>query len=236
MISIDYPLAMRYLIYCLSQDRSFSLDPDRCYYDLDDVHGQRLLRFRYPLCTPVGTDLIRAINLEPYVLKPPSYAIILIQAGNAALATVVDGKITHHKVISKYVTRKKQGKAQINYLKTKGKSRAGSRIRLANTRLFFDEVIEWLKRWINPETNVLLYNFTPMIWGLFFSSKQKPPFSKDDIRLRKIPIDVRKPRFKGLQYVKNQLEMGYIELTPMEANPYEKEIQNLWDGKIETCI
>ncbi|MEO1451203.1 MAG: hypothetical protein AAFV07_16855 [Bacteroidota bacterium] len=44
--------------------------------------------------------------------------------------------------------RHKRGKAQISYLNTRGKSKAGSRIRLANTVAFFEEINERLQDWI----------------------------------------------------------------------------------------
>ncbi len=229
MITLNYTRAMDYLNYCLIQNRPYSLNPDRCYYDLENSREQRLLRFRYPLCTPVFKT---SETLQPYLKTPPPYVILLIQAGNAALATVVNGQITRHKVISKYVTRKKQGKAQINYLKTKGKSRAGSRIRLANTRLFFEEVIDWLNRWQSNGVTTILYNTTPAIWGRLFSEKQKPPFDKNDTRLRKIPIDIGIPRYTKLQFIQKKIESGWIELNPDLQNPYEKELRMLWDGKL----
>ena len=65
-----------------------------------------------------------ALEGLPQKIAAP-YAIILLHAGNAALAVVENGRITHQ-VISKYVTSKKQGKAQLNYLNTKA-SRAPGR-------------------------------------------------------------------------------------------------------------
>jgi hypothetical protein len=58
-----------------------------------------------------------------------------MQAGHSALAYFEDGEMRHHKVIKKYMVRG-NGKAQVGYLQTRGKSKAGSRIRLANTVSF----------------------------------------------------------------------------------------------------
>ncbi len=253
MFILDYPTAMRYLIYCLAQNRPFLLDEQRCYYDIKNKNGKHQLRFRYPLCTPdfstfsaakwpVAARAYRssaksASDIPAGMLKlllpnPPCYMLVLLQVGNAALATIENGQIMQHKVIAKYVTRKKQGKSQINYLKTKGKSRAGSRVRLANARLFFDEVNDWLVENLNNNTRTVLYSATPLILGMLFSSKHKSPLDKDDPRLRKIPLDVNRPRFAQLQYVRKKTEEGWIEYGNDADDMYRKELQSLWDGRL----
>jgi hypothetical protein len=90
------------------------------------------------------------------------------------------------------MVRKKQGKAQITYLNKKGKSRAGSRIRLAQTVKFFEEINEQVNMWIkNVNPDRLLISCPPRLWGLLFQSKIKPEFSKKDPRIFKIPIDIK---------------------------------------------
>lgn len=244
---------MRYLLYCWTQNRPFLLDEQRCYYDIKNKKGEQQLRFRYPLCTPYfstfsavkrsdaahpcGSSAISAGDIPANILQfllphPPCYMLVLLQVGNAALATIDNGQIIQHKVITKYVSRKKQGKSQINYLKTKGKSRAGSRVRLANTRLFFEEVNGWLKKNLNDGPGIILYSATPAIWGMLFSSKYKSPLEKDDPRLRKIPLDVKRPRFAQLQYVQKKIEEGWIEFGDDAEDIYRKELQLLWEGRL----
>ena len=58
------------------------------------------------------------------------YCLTLVRAGQASLGYFHQGKLLDHKVFRGYLVRQKQGKSQFKYLKTKGKSRAGSRIRL----------------------------------------------------------------------------------------------------------
>lgn len=65
------------------------------------------------------------------------FTILVIKAGQAVTACFHNGEMINHKVFRAYMVRKKQGKSQIKHLKTKGKSRAGSRVRLEGTRLFF---------------------------------------------------------------------------------------------------
>ena len=73
------------------------------------------------------------------------YCLTLVRAGQAAVGYFHQGKLLDHKVFRGYLVRQKQGKSQFKYLKTKGKSRAGSRIRLEETLLFFNEINERLQ-------------------------------------------------------------------------------------------
>jgi hypothetical protein len=141
-------------------------------YYLDDVEGQEL----------------------------PAYGMFIMQAGAGALGYFEDGEVVFHKAIKKYMVRAKRGKSQINYLNTRGKSKAGSRIRLANTHRFIEEIIEYLIRWeeYDPPTR-WLYSCHASLWGLLFAADPPPPFEKTDPRLKKLPFDVNKPDFAELQ-------------------------------------
>ncbi|MCK5077740.1 MAG: hypothetical protein KAR38_15260, partial [Calditrichia bacterium] len=133
---------------------------------------------------------------------PPAYYIVLIQAGNSSIGYFEEGEVIYHKVIRKYMVRKKQGKAQITYLNKKGKSRAGSRIRLAETVEFFKEINDKLDEWERlGEAKKILYSCPAKLWGMLFNSKILPPFDKKDERLIKIPMDVKVPNFEELMRV-----------------------------------
>ncbi len=142
-----------------------------------------------------------------------SQLLILIQAGAAALGIWKDGELCQHKVITKYMVRKKQGKAQITYMNQKGKSRAGSRIRLRESMDFFVEINEKLEQWEEDiaECEQLLYSCTVRLWREVFVCKTPPPFDKNDERWRKIPLDVRVPNFKELKHVFYVLSHGSVE-------------------------
>src|SRR5687767_1115631 len=65
--------------------------------------------------------------------NPLRYVILLVQSGSCAVGYFENGINLDHKVFRAYMVRKKRGVSQIKHLKTKGKSRAGSRVRLAET-------------------------------------------------------------------------------------------------------
>jgi hypothetical protein len=171
---------------------------------LEDSEYKKVLDFRLPLPFP-------AIEVEEKLLKyfpktspeTPPYLIILMQAGNAALGYFEEGEVVEHKVIRKYMVRKKQGKAQITYLHKKGKSRAGSRVRLADTMQFFEDINQKLIDWddfegIFENTERVLYSCPPRLWGMLFNAKTPPPFERNDPKYIKIPLDVSVPIFDEL--------------------------------------
>ena len=165
-------------------------------------------QFRLPLAFP----LLRG-SLEDYIESlndyNASYTIILIQAGSAAIGVYCKDTLVHHKVIKKYMVRKKQGKAQISYLNSKGKSRAGSRVRLAKTIEFFEEINQKLWDW-NIKTETILYSCPIKLWNLVFDSKVEPFFQKDDPRLLKIPRDIQTPNFDELKRISNFAQYGHF--------------------------
>ncbi len=165
---------------------------------------------RMPLLFPLYQE---GKTLTDYLLRvptlPPNYLILLIQAGNAALGHYEADILLNHKVVRKYMVRAKQGKAQINHLKTKGKSRAGSRIRLAQTDEFFDEIVEKLLDWEVENVDLIFYSAAIHWWNNLFEADNLPPFEKDDERLRKIPLDVNTPNFEELQHVQQFIRQAH---------------------------
>lgn len=143
------------------------------------------------------TDILRKI--DSFTL---SYTIVLVQAGAAALGHWEREELKHHKIIKKYMVRKKQGKAQIKHLASKGKSRLGSRIRLQNSVKFFEEINETLTQWdISSTSETILMSLPISLKNLLFTSKIETPFEKKDPRIKKVPIDVRVPSYKELLHV-----------------------------------
>lgn len=150
----------------------------------------------------------------------PDYIILLIRAGHAALCTIQNDTITRHKVITKYMVRKKQGKAQLTYLATKGKARGGAKLRLAKSIEFFQEIRQKLSEWkeIIDKANIIFYHCSPRLWNGLYKTKSKVPmvFSQKDARLRRIPITTYKPTFKEMRRVKYMLSKGSLEIKSEE--------------------
>jgi hypothetical protein len=205
------------LLTQLNSSLEYRLDynPAKNKIQMIDKSDQLTANIRLPWIMPsfsTLSDLLQKIA-ENYIQRL-KYMIILIQAGYSAICHCGNGQILEHKLIRKYMVRKKQGKAQITYLHTKGKSRAGSRIRLAQTVQFFEEINQQVDSWIvNEKPDRLLISCAPRLWGLLFQSKVKPKFSKKDQRLFKIPMDIKIADKKELVKVNTMAQKCVIELT-----------------------
>lgn len=141
-----------------------------------------------------------------------NYTIILIQAGAAAIGWYKNGVLDKHRIIKKYMIRKSQGTAQLKYLKSKGKSRLGSRIRLKNSILFFNEINETLTEWsVAKQSETLLLSLPINLIHPLFTADTPVPFDKKDPRLKKIPIDVHIPGSKELGHIHWLVSRGLLK-------------------------
>jgi len=164
-----------------------------------------------PVFPAFEEDEILSSYLSRIPSEPPSQLIILIQAGAAALGFFHQEKMLH-KVITKYMVRKGQGKAQLTYANTKGKSRMGSRIRLQQGLLFFKEINEKLHHWKNEVSAAeKIYVSCPIrLMNELYGGKTFPPFPRKDERIRKVPFSMHKPSFKELKRIHFLLNSSII--------------------------
>ena len=140
-----------------------------------------------------------------------THLVLLLQAGAAALGIFQEGELTHHKVIKKYVVRGR-GKAQPTHLKTQGRSRYGSRLRLQNYKRLLVEVNEKLREWVNevPDVDDRFYSCPVRTWPELFEQKPPPPFCRQD--WTRIPLDLNVPSFDELSRVWRPLCRGTVSL------------------------
>jgi len=166
----------------------------------------------FPLVLPKmydgsAEDLVRQMDQATR-----TYLIILIQAGAAALGYYENGKLLKHKVIRKYMIRKSQGTSQIKHLKTRGKSRLGSRIRLRNSVLFFKEINETLTESdIVLQSETILLSLPINLIHPLFTTDVPVPFERNDPRVKKIPIDVKTPNLKELGHIHWLVSRGLLK-------------------------
>ena len=108
-------------------------------------------------------------------------------------------EVKAHKVIKAYMNRMKQGKSQLKYLSTKGKSRAGSRVRLANARHFFAQINERMQQYLEqyPVQRIALSCPKSLLPHLY-NAEVPCPFNKHDTRLYKVPRHVHTPKLDVL--------------------------------------
>jgi len=140
------------------------------------------VHFRPPAVQPITelTQTPRAWLNE--VHAPGTYVIVLVQAGASAMGWFEDEACLAHKALKRYVSRGK-GRAQLLHLKTKGKSRYGSRLRLQNAARQIVETSTRLNGWWEelgkPER---VFGSIPVrTWPVLLAAVPPPPFVKDDV-------------------------------------------------------
>ena len=218
-ISFNYSDSIRILRGIARADVNCEFDPAvlRCVFR--DAEGREFARFRCPPAFPVATALSDPGAYGGQVdAEPPEAFVLVLQAGQAALARTRRGLIYEHRIIRKYMVRKSQGKAQLTHLKTKGKSRLGSRIRLQQSVEFFEEINSWLTD-RNEEfaPGRILYACAASLWPHLFHSRIAPPFDKKDARLMKIPRDFRKATLEELERMCRFVLRGQLVYDPAMA-------------------
>ncbi len=145
-----------------------------------------------------------------------NHIILLIKSGIASVALFENTELMDHKVFRAYMVRKKQGKSQVKYLKTKGKSRAGSRVRLQETLDFFEDINTRLISYFEEyRVDLIAMNSSKILLPYLFESKSKTPFEKKDIRLYKIPKHIASATHENLLEVNEQLFSSAAFITEM---------------------
>jgi hypothetical protein len=168
-------------------------------------------------------------------------ALVMIRAGIATTGYFHNGVMLDHKVFRAYMVRQKQGKSQIKYLKTKGKSRAGSRVRLGETEEFFRDINDRLLSY-DKEYPIDTWGIScaKTLFPYFFSTEPTPPFSKNQANLFSIPFHVQHPGLETLELMHKKLnqfhglisESGALvfdfKVKPIEPSPTENELDEDW--------
>ncbi|MDN3690216.1 hypothetical protein [Cyclobacterium jeungdonense] len=142
--------------------------------------------------------------------KETNWILFMVRAGIAAVGYFENGSNISHNVYRAYMVRKKQGKSQIKYLKTKGKSRAGSRVRLGEAEVFFQEIHEKVTSYLRHHpVDMIGYSCSKTLWPFIFNAGTG--IDKDDPRLYKIPLHVQHPTYETLLQVNETLQAATLE-------------------------
>jgi len=175
-------------------------------------------QLQYPEGQGISMRLPFHVSYQNNELRPANFLIILIHSGEAALAFSEEDQITEHKMIKAYMVRQKQGKSQIKHLKTKGKSKAGSRVRLAGTDHFFEEINERTAEWDEYyEIDKIAISCNKTLQPYFFN-RSDAAINKDDLRLFKIPKHIQEANFENLTAIHH-----YLISTELKFHDSEKE-------------
>ncbi len=190
----------------LDDDSRLTLEPKRRFFENETV------RVRPPLVFPLPTDCGSLSDyLEAIPSEPARHCLILMQAGAVTLGRFAGAEPLAKKSLKRYVVRGK-GRAQPAYLKTKGKSRYGSRLRLANARRLLVETNEKLHEWETEfgPADWIYYSCPVRLWPSLWEATPAPPFDRAGPLVR-IPLDLPRPTVDVLLRTYRSLEYGRIE-------------------------
>ncbi|MCP2045418.1 hypothetical protein [Pontibacter sp. HSC-36F09] len=196
--------AAELLQYILSSDTKTVYDPEKHRLTLLDEMGTEQVHFRLPISLPyTGAGIAEDRKVH--------YILLLIQAGHCAMGYFEDGQCLNHKVFRSYMVRQKQGKSQIKYLKTKGKSRAGSRVRLGETAEFFENINGRLQDYFQEHRiDRIAMSCSKTLLPYLYTSTIPTPFDKRDPRLFRIPKHIHTPIYEVLLDANRFLQRGEL--------------------------
>lgn len=204
----------------LKSQFKYSIDQKKHRINFETV-SQEEFYLRLPLPFPLENQYIDLEDCET------PYLICIIQSGSAAMAYCEGLQVIEHKVFKAYMVRKKQGKSQIKYLKTKGKSKAGSRVRLGNTVHFFEEITGKLNDWLSYyEIEKIALSLNKTLYPYLFN-KENEVLSKNDERIFKIPKHIEEPSFENLLKIHSYLlkaELIYDKSLELMLEEFLKDI------------
>lgn len=209
IVIANHPLSLDRLETVLQRIKtegySFDFEEDKLRLTIYTRNNSSSIHIRLPILfsqvTPEQLPVIGDVN----------YILLLIQSGSAALGFFENDLNLDHKVFKSYMVRKKQGKSQIKYLNAKGKSRAGSRVRLANTIEFFENINERLQTYFEDyEVDKIAMSCSKTLIPYVYNSKVSCPFDKKDERIYKIPKHIHTPGYEVLMNTHHFLMTGDI--------------------------
>lgn len=204
------------VIHHLSRTHALTVDPERRGLLARRADHPTLLLVP-PLMQPVPEPCVDVAQFLASLEHTHRDLVLLLQAGAAALATIQEGEIVEHKCVKAYMVRKKQGKSQLTYLKTKGKSRAGSRLRLRNATRFLDDVSARLDAWWSAAACRSIFFSVPVrLRHELFNADPAPPLAWPDPRWVRIPLHVNVPSFNELQQIVAALHRGELRELPSD--------------------
>ncbi|HET8858654.1 hypothetical protein [Marivirga sp.] len=192
---------------------------EKKFGNLEYEDSKNLLKF--PTNPSISIRLPFDFKYDQKKLNHSNFLIIIIHSGEAALAYSEESQIVEHKMIKAYMVRQKQGKSQIKHLKTKGKSKAGSRVRLAGTDHFSEEINEKIAEWDEYfEIGKIAISCNKTLQPFLFN-RPDAALKKNDVRMFKIPKHIQEANFENLSFIHN-----YLISMELKFDDSDKELIN----------
>ncbi len=202
MTNICSSTLIQVLPYLYSKNVEIIWESDIPYLNLTGIPTQKIYTIP-PLFFQKGMR-INKNSLITKINEGPSVLFLIVRAGQAIIAHIMNHNVVAYKVLNRYMVRKSQGKSQLSYLKQKGKSRLGSRIRLQQTKKFFLDInhcLDGFLRQVNPPIEDIFLSCTPILKGYWWQHHPPSTIKKEDPRWRRIPFHCNQPSRDGLEMI-----------------------------------
>ncbi|MCH7411170.1 hypothetical protein MM239_17360 [Belliella sp. DSM 111904] len=174
------------------------------------IENEKAIALRLPLSLTFDMPTNQIVDCD-YL----NYILVMIRSGIATVGFFENFENQKHKVFRAYMVRKKQGKSQIKHLKTKGKSRAGSRVRLQETLDFFEDISGRINEHFEAfRIDKIGISCSETLIPYFYGTKLSLPFDKQDQRIFKIPKHIQNPTYEALIATNDFLKQGEIKFSP----------------------
>ncbi|XP_028404605.1 ankyrin repeat and zinc finger domain-containing protein 1-like [Dendronephthya gigantea] len=183
-------------------------------------------------------DIVSRIQDLP---QEKTWLILMTGGGHFAGAVFSGNDVLVSKTFHRYTVRAKRGTAQgIRDNKQGGHAprSAGATLRRYNETALVQDIQNLLESWSEHiEKCSRIFMRVPNNYKWIFFTGKKPPFEKDDLRIRVIPFPTRRATFKELENVQKKLssviiEENYIEecksktgVVRADENPEDKTIE-----------
>ena len=153
--------------------------------------------------------------------KSKPIVVLLLKSGRFAGGVFMEEKCVIHRCCTRYTVRRGQGKSQSSNDGGKSKAKSmGAQLRRAGEVALQEDVMETLHNWSDHLSNaaiVFLSIPNTMKKPLFDDCKKTGLcLSRDDVRIRRVPLDTKRPSFESVCSV-------YETLTSIKV---QKEIEN----------
>lgn len=158
-------------------------------------------------------DLATALQNKPII-------VLFLRSGRFAAGVFVGDRCVVHTTSQRYTIRKGQGKAQSAQDSSRRPKSMGAQLRRAGEVKLNEDVAETLREWrahVDRAALILVSCPKTMSKSLF---GQGEVLSKDDDRIRRVPLDLGRPTFEHVQVIQSTMTRAAIrEVEPQEAAP-----------------
>lgn len=205
-VNLSDEIVTKLLHFCKKKDFNFDYDTNRKIILAKKPNLSSEIKIRHSIHSRFSSE-DNSLQKQDF----QNHVIVSVKSGMAVIAFYENGQLSDHKVFRAYMVRKKQGKSQIKHLKTKGKSRDGSRVRLQETLDFFENINERLQTYFHEKrVDLIALGCSPTLMPYFYNSKKDTPFEKTDLRIFKIPVHVPSPTFENMEKTYRSISQSKI--------------------------